>query len=394
MAILAECPLCHKKQRVKNKLCKCGQDLDRAKKSKKVRYWINYLLPNGKQRREPVASADDPAAYSIEEARAAEGKRRAQKRETPRILQRAPEERMTFQQLTDWYLGQEKVKALAYYPTLCINLNNFNAELGNYIVSQIKLSDIENYQAKRKKAGYSDNYIDHEVGAAKTVINKAFDNDLVSGETVKAFKRARKLLKRGSNARDRILTIDEFNNLLQHSSPHIRWVLSTAFYTGMRRGEILSLTWEKVDLEKRIIHLEAGDTKDREPRTIPICNELLEVLRGIPRALHDNHVFLYEGKPVKSIKTGLIRACKDAKLDYGRFVKRGFVFHDLRHTFNTYMRKAGVPESVIMEITGHSTREMFDRYNTIDHDDRREAINRYGVFLRNIDQTIDQEAIK
>jgi len=85
-------------------------------------------------------------------------------------------------------------------------------------------------------------------------------------------------------------------------------VLSTAFYTGMRRGEILSLTWNKVDLEKRNIQLEAADTKDREPRTIPICNELLEVLKSIPRALHDNRVFLYEGKPAKSIKTGLIRA--------------------------------------------------------------------------------------
>lgn len=39
------------------------------------------------------------------------------------------------------------------------------------------------------------------------------------------------------------------------------------------------------------------------------------------------------------------------------------------------MRKAVVPESVIMEITGHSTREMFDRYNTIDEEDTRNAIN-------------------
>jgi len=85
---------------------------------------------------------------------------------------------------------------------------------------------------------------------------------------------------------------------------------------------------------------------------------------------------------------------RDAKIDYGRFSKRGFIFHALRHTFNTYMRKAGVPESVIMEITGHSTREMFDRYNTIDHDDRRDAINRYGAFLQNVDQNVDREAKK
>ena len=50
MAILAECPYCHKKQATKNKLCFCGMDLDKAKENKKVNYWINYRL-NGKQYR-------------------------------------------------------------------------------------------------------------------------------------------------------------------------------------------------------------------------------------------------------------------------------------------------------------------------------------------------------
>lgn len=47
------------------------------------------------------------------------------------------------------------------------------------------------------------------------------------------------------------------------------------------------------------------------------------------------------------------------------------------------MRKSGVPESVIMEITGHSTREMFDRYNTIDMDDAKKAVNQMEVYFAN-----------
>jgi integrase len=123
----------------------------------------------------------------------------------------------------------------------------------------------------------------------------------------------------------------------------------------MRRSEILTLTWDKVDMARRVINLEAGDTNDREPRMIPICRELHDILKSVPKALHDDHVFLYKGNPVKSIKTGLIRVCRDAGINYGRFVKGGFIFHDLRHCFNTYMRKSGVSESAIMEITGHST---------------------------------------
>ena len=172
---------------------------------------------------------------------------------------------------------------------------------------------------------------------------------------------------------------------------HTKAILATAFYTGMRMGEILSLTWDRVDLKNRVIRLEAEDTKDREPRAVPIIDELSEILRAIPRALHNHHVFLYKGKPIRDIRTGLKKACEDAHIPYGRFVKDGFVFHDLRRTFNTNMRKAGVAESVIMEITGHSTREMFDRYNTIDVEDTRKAVNQMGYFLENLDQNVDQE---
>ena len=74
MSVLAECPICKNKQSVKNKFCKCGEDLDRAKRSKRVRYWIDFKIPGGKQRREPVG-------YSITEARDTDGKRKVQKQE-------------------------------------------------------------------------------------------------------------------------------------------------------------------------------------------------------------------------------------------------------------------------------------------------------------------------
>ncbi len=47
------------------------------------------------------------------------------------------------------------------------------------------------------------------------------------------------------------------------------------------------------------------------------------------------------------------------------------------------MRKAGVAESVIMEITGHDTREMFDRYNTVDSIDKKQGVDQLKIFLGN-----------
>ena len=77
MAVLAEC-LCHKKQSLRNKVCSCGQDLVKLKKSNKINYWIVYRLPGGKQRFEKMTGEN---ANSLEYARDVESKRRVQKRE-------------------------------------------------------------------------------------------------------------------------------------------------------------------------------------------------------------------------------------------------------------------------------------------------------------------------
>lgn len=138
-------------------------------------------------------------------------------------------------------------------------------------------------------------------------------------------------------------------------------------------------------MDKRLIQLEPGDTKDREARDIPICDELYKILLNMPNRIQkaddDGHVFLYKRKPVKDIRKGLKVACKGAGIKYGRDVKGGIIFHDLRHTFNTNLRKAGVAETVIMAITGHSTREMFDRYNSVDLDDIDKASKQFSGFI-------------
>ena len=64
------------------------------------------------------------------------------------------------------------------------------------------------------------------------------------------------------------------------------------------------------------------------------------------------------------------RACKAAKL------ADGIWFHDLRRSFVTNARRRGVPESVVMRMSGHRTRAVFDRYNIVEEDDLREAVRR------------------
>jgi len=358
----------------------CPTALDKAKKGKRVNYWISYRLPSGKQKQEPVGT-------SIDDARAADGKKKAMKKEG-KLFDVKDDARMTFSELAEWYLHLEKTKSLASYNTIRISLMKFNKVFGNTIIAKVRPTDLKDYQTKREKAGMAPATIDHEIGKTRTMISVAFDDRKISGETMRTFKAVKNLLKKGSDVRDRILTHDEFNRLCEYSARHILKILTMGYYTGMRRGEILNLTWDKVDMKNRFIHLEATDTKDKEKRSIPICDELHKMLINVTRHIKDPHVFLFRGKPVSDIRTGLVKACKKAGIIYGRFKKGGFVLHDLRHTFNTNLRKSGVSESVIMAITGHSTREMFDRYNTVDMDDTRQAVKSLEVFFQNVTQNV------
>ncbi|MBW1954627.1 MAG: site-specific integrase [Deltaproteobacteria bacterium] len=391
MAILAQCPICRARRTVKAKKCKCGEDLDKAKRAGRVRYWIQYRLPDGRQRKEFVGTL-------IKDAIAADGKRKTQKKEG-RIFDMLPESRVTFSELAEWYLNLERVKALASYGTIKINIGKFNKVFGDTMVSDVKPADLENYQAKRLKEGIAPATVDHEIGKTKTMIIKAFDNDMVSGNVLKTFKRVKKTLKPGSDVRDRVLSHEEFERLLSHAEGHLMGILMMGYYTGMRRGEIMGLTWDRVDLQKRVIRLEAKHTKDREARNVPICDELYRVLREMPNRIQQaggsNRVFQYKGQGIKGdIRDSLKQACKKAGISYGRFTKGGFIFHDLRHTFCTNLRKAGVPESVIMEITGHSTREMFDRYNRVDDEDTKKAVDQLQGYFANVTQTVTHERLK
>jgi hypothetical protein len=99
MAILAECPRCHTKQSAKNKkrtASGCGQNLDTAKQSRRVKYWIRYRLPDGKQKTELV-KGEDVSSYSIEDARAVHSKKIVQKREG-KVFDRREDTKRTFQE--------------------------------------------------------------------------------------------------------------------------------------------------------------------------------------------------------------------------------------------------------------------------------------------------------
>jgi integrase len=149
-----------------------------------------------------------------------------------------------------------------------------------------------------------------------------------------------------------------------------------AYQTGMRSGEILNLTWDRVDLKSGLIRLKAEDTKTDDARLVPLTADLTVSLRGLykVRYLHEPHVFLVDGNSIQSVKTAYKAACRRAGI-------KGFRFHDFRHTAITNMRRAGIDHLTIMRITGHKTMEVFKRYNSFLEGDLKDAAQRFNTYL-------------
>lgn len=396
MAVLAECPFCHRKQRVKNKKCvQCSRDTEKEKRNDKVKFWISYRL-NKKQIWELIPPNPESGKNSIEDARASDGKRLSQRKEKRlSILNIKPEAKLTFKELTEWFTEQKAIKAKKYYDILKISLSKFNAEFGHREVESIKYNDLVNYQAKRKAKGKAASTIDQEIGAAKGMVNFAFLSEKIGGDAVRPFKAVKKLLEnKNANARKKVLILEDYEKLFEAASPHFKPILATGYLTGMREGEILSLTWDRVSLQDKVIRLKAEDTKDAEARVILIGDMLYPTLEKqslcVPKEPTENHVFLYYGTPLSDIREAVKQACDRAKIPYARFADHGFVFHDLRRTFVTNMRKAGVHNPVTNSITGHSMGTMRDRYDTVDLEDLRAGIKKLEAFLLSVNKNVNK----
>jgi integrase len=393
MSILAECPICRQKQSAKNRICRCGEDLVKAKRSKKVKYWISYRLPGGKQRRESIG-------YSVEEARDAEGKRRSQKREN-RIFDMLPEANMTFEELFNWYINLKSVKKLSSHRRITSALNNFIKVFGDRKIPSVKSHELEDYQEYREEQDAALATIDMEISIAKTMVTKGFDNDLVDGRIIKAFRGVRRKLKHGANARKRKMTFDEYIRLLSVSQPHLKPILTVAYNTGMRRGELLGLKWSYIDLETMFIRLPANVVKEKKAKIIPINNNVHRILNSIPRAIKHDYVFTYKGQPIDTesgIKKSFKTACRLAGVIYGRDVPGGLVFHDIRRTVKSNMLEAGIEKELRDTILGHSLKGMDVYYLSISEQSLKDAMDKYTKWLDqkvaevfgSVDQSVDQ----
>lgn len=171
--------------------------------------------------------------------------------------------------------------------------------------------------------------------------------------------------KKAAKPRD-WLTREQWERLYLELPCHLRAPAAFAVMTGLRQANVLGLTWDRVDLDRRLVWIEAEDTKAGQAISIPLSIDAVNLLAPLAQATDEHspdHVFLYRGKPIGSVKTAFMAACIRAEVgryEGGGYV--GFTWHGLRHTWATWHVQNGTPLDVLQKLGGWSDLRMVMNY--------------------------------
>ena len=224
---------------------------------------------------------------------------------------------------------------------------------GNIPLRRFNTMLIEQYQTERLQKNKPAT-VNRLIATIKHMVTKAVDWNMVEEGTLKRVRKVKMLEE--NNKRLRFLSKEECQELINLCDNHLKTIVVTAMNTGMRKGEILSLKWDNVDLKHGFILLDM--TKNGERREIPINNTLRSTIQGITRRLDIPYVFYdsVTGKPYQDVKRSFSTALRKAGI-------KDFKFHDLRHTFASHLIMAGVDITTVSRLLGHKTLTMTLRYS-------------------------------
>jgi integrase len=173
------------------------------------------------------------------------------------------------------------------------------------------------------------------------------------------------------------LTHEQWEELRKELPVHLVGPATFALETGLRQANVLGLTWARVDLTRRMVWVEAEDTKADQALAVPLSDDavaMLEAVRAAPlyrpnrgrgEPVQSPYVFTFRGKPIGDVKTSFMAACVRAGLgtyetEDGGY--QGFTWHGFRHTWATWHAQNGTPMEVLQKLGGWSDPRMVQRY--------------------------------
>lgn len=234
-----------------------------------------------------------------------------------------------------------------------IHFAHFKRVWGNPPIHALTVEVLDQYRGHRRGEGMGAATINREMATLKHALSKAVDWKLLR----KTLREDLTAIKKYQEPDGRLRYLSgpaEADRLVAACEDFLKPIVLTALHTGMRKEEILSLTWEAVDLTHGFIRLQ--QTKNGKARALPLNETLwgsfgrLRTRQDVSFVFHDAH-----GRRYNDVRHAFDRACEAAGLI-------DFHFHDLRHTFASWLVMKGVPLATVSALLGHTSPTMTLRY--------------------------------
>jgi integrase len=289
-------------------------------------YWYSSITVGGKQIRRSTKATTRREAEQIEKAWILEAQTQTNK----------------WEDVMAEYLEGRYTERAAY------SIQAMRPFFEGMVAQNITPAIINGYKKYRKAQGVSDATIHRDLTVSRAAYRYG-NHELGMNLPVDIFRgRLPKLKESGP----RWLTKQEFNRLISAAESNAyasRWLpdfIRLAVATGMRHGELLSLTWTRVDIDQRLIYLQPEDQKGARFSSVPVNDDAIEILKKRQQNKGETVLARLDGTAIQSVKKSFKRAITEANLP-------GVRIHDLRHTCAAWLVQAGVPIRTVQEVLRH-----------------------------------------
>lgn len=277
------------------------------------------------------------------------------------------EQEKTFNELADEY-DFHVFRELKSWKSCISYFNQLKDFFGSYTLAEINPALIDEFKRMRKSKGVKPATINRQLNILRRMLNLAKNRWLWIKEVPYV-----EMEPKADKKRIRHLSFDEFHLLLDCCEEWLKGIVVVAAWTGLRRGNIINLQRNQINLFAKTIMLESDDMKNEENLTIPISAPALEVLKSAMKVARLKNPYIFcdeDGSPYaeQRVYRGFKRAAKSAGIEDLRF-------HDLRHCFASWNRQAGVDIDTLADLMGHKDTRMTRRYAHITPVHLRNAVD-------------------